>query len=92
VFLYTENSTAFESLKKELPNLIGSYELDDDTPFNYTGSDYDPPVFISRVCLRHNGLGMDCKNCSRNNIFHLEQNGNHYKAICRNCITVVVRE
>ena len=92
VFLYTENSTAFESLKEELPNLIGSYELDDDTPFNYTGSDYEPPVFISRVCLRHNGLGMDCKNCTRNNIFHLQQNGNSYEAICRNCITVVVRE
>ena len=92
VFLYTENSTAFESLKEQLPTLIGSYELDDDTPFNYTGSDYTPPVFISRVCLRHNGLGMDCKNCSRNNIFHLEQNGNHYKAICRNCTTVVVKE
>jgi len=92
VFLYTENSTAFESLKEELPTLIGSYELDDDSPFNYTGSDYNPPVFISRVCMRHNGLGLDCKGCSRNNIFHLEQNGKHYKAICRNCTTVVVKE
>lgn len=89
VFLYTENSNAFESLKAEVPTLIGSYELDDDTPFNYTGSDYTPPIFISRVCLRHNGLGMDCKGCTRNNTFHLEQNGHQYKAICRNCTTVV---
>ena len=89
VFLYTQNTLAFESLKSQLPNLIGSYELDRDTVFNYTGDDYTPPVFISRVCLRHNGLNLPCSGCTRNNTFHLQQNGKHYKAVCRNCITVV---
>ena len=89
VFLYTQNTLAFESLKEELPNLIGSYELDRSTVFNYTGDDYTPPVFISRVCLRHNGLNLPCSGCTRNNTFHLQQNGKHYKAVCRNCITIV---
>ena len=90
VFLYTENTPAYESLLSEIPTLIGSYELDSDTPFNYTGDDYTPPLFISRVCMRHNGLGLPCKGCTRNNVFHLEQNGHRYKAICKDCITVVI--
>ena len=92
VFLYTQNSFAYASLKAQLPNLIGSYELDRDTVFNYTGDDYTPPLFISRVCLRHNGLDLPCRGCSRDNTFHLVQNGNHYKAVCRNCITIVTKD
>ena len=92
VFLYTQNSYAYASLKSLLPNLIGSYELDRNTVFNYTGDDYTPPLFISRVCLRHNGLDLPCKGCSRDNTFHLVQNGNHYKALCRNCITIVTKD
>ena len=92
VFLYTQNTYAFEELKALVPNLIGSYELDRDTVFDYTGDDYTPPLFISRVCLRHHGLNLPCKGCSRSNVFHLEQNNRHYKATCRNCITVVTKE
>ena len=92
VFLYTQNTLAFESLRGQLPKLIGSYELDRDTVFNFTGDDYTPPIFISRVCLRHNGLNLPCSGCTRNNTFHLQQNGKHYKAVCRNCITVVTKE
>ena len=92
VFLYTENTLAYDSLKEELACLIGSYELDKDTPFNYTGDTYTPPIFISRVCMRHNGLGLPCKGCSRDNTFHLEQNGKHFKAICKDCMTIVTKE
>ena len=92
IFLYTENSYAYSLLKSELPDLCGSYELDRDTPFNHTGDDYTPPLFISRVCMRHNSLGLPCKGCSRDNTYHLEQNGKHYKAWCRDCITVVTKE
>ena len=62
------------------------------TPFNYTGDTYTPPVFISRVCMRHNGLGLSCGGCCRNNTFHLEQNEKHYKALCKDCITIVTKE
>ncbi len=89
VFLYTENTQAWEALKDELPNLEGSYELDDDTPFNYVGDDYKPPLFISRVCMRHNGLGLSCKGCTRDNTYHLDQNGHSYISRCKDCITVV---
>ena len=92
VFLYTENSRAYSLLKAEIPDLQGSYELDSDTPFNYTGDDYTPPLFISRVCMRHNSLGLPCKGCSRDNTFHLEQNGKHYKAWCKDCMTVVTKQ
>jgi len=92
VFLYTGNSYSYSLLKEELPNLSASYELDRDTPFNYTGDDYTPPLFISRVCMRHNSLGLPCKGCSRDNTFHLEQNGKHYKAWCVDCITVVTKQ
>ena len=92
VFLYTENSQAYSLLKAELPNLSASYELDRDTPFNYVGDDYTPPLFISRVCMRHNSLGLPCKGCSRDNTYHLEQNGKHYKAWCTNCITVMTKQ
>ncbi len=91
VFLYTTNTEAYNCILSEIPALVGSYELDNDTPFNYTGSDYIPPLFISRVCMRHNGLGLPCKGCSRNNVFHLEQNGHRYKAICKDCTTVVIK-
>ena len=92
VFLYTENTLAYDSLKEELPCLIGSYELDKDTPFNYTGETYTPPLFISRVCMRHNGLNLPCTGCSRDNTFHLEQSRKHYKAWCKDCITVVTKQ
>ncbi len=92
VFLYTENFWAFEALSEELPNLTGSYSLDRDTPFTYAGDDYTPPLFISRVCLRKNSLHFPCKGCSKNNVFHLTQNGHRYRAVCRNCTTVVTRE
>ena len=92
VFLYTQNTRAFEELRSELPGIIGSYELDADTPFNYTGDGYTPPLFISRVCMRHNSLGLPCKGCSRDNTYHLQQNGRHYKAVCRDCLTVVTKD
>lgn len=91
-FLYTENSFSYESLKSELPNLIGAYELERDTSFNYTGDDFSPPLFISRVCMKHNSLGLPCEGCSGDSVYSLYQNGNKYRAVCKNCITVVTRD
>ncbi len=91
VFLYTQNSLAYQSVLEELPCTMGSYELDSDTAFTYTGDDYTPPLFISRVCMRHHGLGLPCSGCSRDNTYHLEQNGHSYQALCRDCITIVTR-
>ena len=91
-YLYTSNKYAYDLLKQELPNLIGSYELDSETSFTWTGSSFKPPMFVSRVCLRRHGLGLNCSSCSKNNEYHLEQNGKHYRAICKDCISIVLME
>lgn len=96
-FLYTYNSLSYEELKQRLPNLIGSYETRKDTPFTYVGDDFKVPLFVSRVCLRRNSLGplnkgLSCAGCSRDNSYHINQNGRRYKVLCRDCITIVTEE
>lgn len=96
-FLYTYNRLAYEELKQRLPSLIGSYETRKDTPFTYVGDDFKVPLFVSRVCLRHNSLGplnkgLSCAGCSRDNSYHINQNGRRYKVLCRDCITIVTEE
>ena len=81
-FLYVKNQEAYELLKKELPNLIGCV----------SENDKKVPLFISRVCFRHNSLGLSCKGCSKDNTFHISQNGKNYKVICKNCITKVISD
>lgn len=81
-FLYCKNSVAYDLLKNELPNLIGSID-DEDT---------DVPVFVSRVCFRHHSLGLPCQGCSKNNTFHISQNGINYDVICKDCLTKVFKK
>lgn len=90
-YLYTANKVAYSSLKVQIPTLIGSYELDPATPFTYVGSDFKAPLFVSRVCLRHHGLGFPCSGCTQNNTYHLEQNGHPYLALCQNCTTLIIK-
>lgn len=96
-FLYTYNSLSYEELKQRLPSLIGSYETRKDTPFTYVGDDFKVPLFVSRVCLRHNSLGplnkgLSCAGCSKNSTYRINQNGRCYKVLCRNCTTIVTEE
>ena len=90
-FFYIESYNQWDIIPEKLTGTIygGIYRF-----FNFlrnTGDDYTPPLFISRVCMRHNGLGLTCKGCSKNNVFNLEQNGHRYKAICKDCTTVVIK-
>jgi len=91
-FLYTSNSWAYEELASMLPNLIGSYETKEDTSFSYVGEDFNIPLFVSRVCIRHNSLNLSCKGCSKDNFYTISQNGKKYKVICKDCITIVEGE
>jgi U32 family peptidase len=88
IFLYTANRMAYEALKEELPNLVGSYEKSQGN----VDEAFKVPLFISRVCLRHHGLGQSCKGCTKNNNFHLTQNGKHYNVSCKNCITIMTEQ
>lgn len=78
-FMYVKNSEALALLKQELPNLEGCISEDET----------DVPLFISRVCFRHNSLGLPCNGCSKNNTFHISQNSGNYKVICKDCMTEV---
>ncbi len=80
-FLYVYNSEALNLLKSFLPNLLGSVKTEPT----------ELPLFISRVCFRHHALKKDCRNCSRDNTYHLSQNGNNYTVHCKDCITYVER-
>ncbi len=88
VFLYTTNAVAYEALKEELPSLVGSYER----TWGNVDAAFKLPLFISRVCMRHNGLDLPCKGCTRNNTYHLAQNEKRYKVICKDCITLMIEE
>lgn len=78
-FLYVYNSEALKSLKSLLPNLIGCVRT----------KPGELPLFISRVCFRHHALKKDCKGCSKDNTYHLSQNGNNYTVRCKDCMTYV---
>lgn len=93
-FLYTYNRLAYEELKEGVPSLVGSYETRKDSSFTYVGEDFKVPLFVSRVCLRHNSLGplntgISCSGCSKDNTYHISQNDRRYKVRCKECITIV---
>ena len=87
IFLYTANSVAYQALKEEVPGLVGSYEM-----HKNVDDAFKLPLFISRVCMRHHGLGLECKGCSKDNIFHITQNEKHYNVVCKDCMTIMIEE
>ncbi len=98
IYLYLSNREAATLLKNNIENLIGGYlwleRSDYIKPWPFSPSivkDYTPPLFISRACYRHDGIGLDCKNCSRNSSFSLTQNGIDYAAYVKDCITVLLK-
>ena len=51
--------------------------------------DFTPPLFIARACYRHDGLGLDCKGCTRDHHYVAEQNGILHDVYVKDCNTVV---
>ncbi len=99
IYLYLPNREAAKLLKEMVPSLIGGYlwiereSFTEPWPFRPTvASDYQPPIFISRACYRHDGLGLSCESCTRHNTFHAEQNGRRYAVYADNCMTIVREE
>ncbi len=78
-FLYAKNRYAYAELESLVPNLCGFASPDES----------GIPIFISRVCYRHNALRLPCKGCSRDNSYRLRQNGKTFIVKCRACITEV---
>ncbi len=98
IFLYLSNRFTALELLKEVPNLVGGYlwfergEKSGTWPFEPTIADYEPPVFISRTCYRHDAMGLSCTGCSMHEDFHIEQAPDTFTVKVRNCITVVERD
>ena len=99
IYMYLPNREAAKLLKETVPSLIGGYlwiERDsykNPWPFKPTiANTYRPPLFISRSCYRHDGLGLSCTDCKRHNTFHAEQNGRHYVIYADDCTTIVREE
>ncbi len=99
IYLYLPNRESAKLLKERIPSLIGGYlwlernSCEEPWPFAPTiVENYVPPLFISRACYRHDGLGLDCRGCTRHNTFHAEQNGRKYIIFNDNCTTIVREE
>ena len=96
IYLYLPNREAAALLKEEVPSLVGGYlwvereSCREPWPFTPTpASGYRPPLFISRSCYRHDGLGLSCSGCTRHSTFRAEQNGRNYIVFCDECNTIV---
>ena len=98
VYLYLSNRESAALLSGMLrENLVGGYLwLEEKThgenwPFEPTpvGKDFNPPLFISRSCYRHDSLSLPCKGCSKEHEYCLFQNGKRHKILVRNCMTIV---
>ena len=96
IYLYLPNREAAALLKEEVPSLVGGYlwvereSCREPWPVTPTpASGYRPPLFISRSCYRHDGLGLSCSGCTRHSTFRAEQNGRNYIVFCDECNTIV---
>ena len=97
IYLYMPNRETAALLAETIPSFIGGYlwmERDvyiEPWPFRPAiASDFTPPLFISRACIRHDGMGESCSTCpGRNGQYRLEQNGRHYLASFHDCMTIV---
>ena len=96
IYFYVANREAAALLSEAVPSLKGAYlqieqkSYDNPWPFEpsvITG--YQPPLFISRACYRHDGLFLPCKGCGKHHTFHCRQNGKRYEVLVDNCQTIV---
>ena len=99
IYLYMSNREAALLLKEELgDSLKGGYLwLERDSfinpwPFRPTVvKDFTPPLFIARMCYRHDSLGLPCRGCGREHLYTIEQNGFRYSVHVKDCNTVMSR-
>lgn len=100
IYLYQGNRFTAEELSEQLgASLIGGYlwleRASYTEPWPYTPTpchDFVPPYFISRSCYRHDGMGMDCASCTRDEQFLITQQDHEYVVKCKDCLTVVMRK
>lgn len=97
IYLYLSNRESARLLVDENINIIGGYlwlERDShgpDWPFTPTivSDAFNPPLFISRSCFRHDSLNLDCKGCTHHHSFKVIQNNQSYDVFVDDCQSVV---
>lgn len=98
IFLYLSNRYTLSLLLGEIPSLKAGYlwferkNYEGEWPFEPTViTSYEPPLFISRTCFRHDALGLDCSSCPGAADYPLSQGDGKYRVKVRNCLTIVER-
>ncbi len=97
IFLYLSNRYTLSLLLEEVPTLKAGYlwferkKVEGEWPFEAAVTDYEPPLFISRTCFRHDALGLSCSTCPGKADFHVSQGDDRYIVKVRNCLTLLER-
>lgn len=98
IFLYLSNRYTLSLLLEEIPALKAGYlwferrRSEGEWPFEPTViTSYEPPLFISRTCFRHDALGLGCSTCSGKADYPVSQGDGKYMVKVRNCLTLVER-
>ena len=99
VYLYLGNAESAKMALELLPTITGGYlwlERDhfeeSKWPFTPTivGSEFSPPLFISRSCFRHDSLMLSCEGCPLKGSWYVKQQNHRYHVMVNDCITTVV--
>lgn len=98
IFLYLSNRYTLSLLLEEIPSLKAGYlwferkNYDGEWPFEPTViTSYEPPLFISRTCFRHDALGQSCSSCPGAADYPVSQGDGKYRVKVRSCLTIVER-
>ena len=96
IFLYLSNRYALSLILREIPTLRAGYlwferkEKEGEWPFEPTVvTNYEPPLFISRTCFRHDALALSCSSCPGKADYAVSQGDGRYTVKVRNCLTLV---
>lgn len=100
IYLPLGNSESAKMALELLPELTGAYLWmerenyeEGKWPFTPTkvGSEFKPPLFISRSCFRHDSLMLSCEGCPLRGSWYVKQQNHRYHVMVNDCITTVVQ-
>ncbi len=102
IFIYAANSFALEFIKSasagKIISVFSWIERDDipgltghGIPLLKISENFKRPLFYSLGCYKkHNHE--DCRNCTKEGVYHLENRKRHYKVIVKDCVTYMFAE
>jgi len=101
-FIYTANRFALDFINSiSNGNIISVFKWIEDSsihleslqiPVLEISQNFKRPLFYALGCYKKHNLGSDCRNCSKEGVFHLKNRGRNYKVIVHDCITYMFLE